>query len=253
MKKTNLFPIVFILIPLIVNLGCGGGVTGGDGPTNEYKMVGGVVKNLDIDSVQTVVYLERNDSLYGGAQINIGIDTLEYDPVLEIYSFEDAAADYPYGNYGLKLSDSPDLSEIVPFAIPGDFQITSVQLPDNRVNNGGDPVPIIWSLSLGSSGYFFSVVLKDSAYVTAGYSEFVTTGTASATVPRDAFQLYSDLDTGWYYVYVCGYSGSPNSDYMLPSVIPANNFSDNITTLLLTGQFGAITVTPHDSIHVTLQ
>jgi|GEM_PF-654095 len=252
MKKTRLFPIILVLITLAVNWGCGGGgVTDGNG-TSQYLLYGGLVKNLDLGTVVTAVEMQRDDSLYGGAALSIGSDTLIYESNYLAYFLETDVLETPSGAYNLKAFDSSSLNEQIPFSVPGDFEITSIQLPDNRVNNGGDPVPLAWSLSLNSNGYFFSVVHKDSAYVTAGYSEFVTTGTASATVPRNAFQLYTELDTGWYYVYVCSYHGSPASDFNLPTLIP-DGFTDNISKIRLNGRFGTIVVAPRDSIHVTLQ
>ncbi|PKK83738.1 MAG: hypothetical protein CVT49_06885 [candidate division Zixibacteria bacterium HGW-Zixibacteria-1] len=251
MNKTGIFQILIVLLLLVPNMGCDGGVT--DGATSsKYFLSGGLIKNLDLDSAQTIIYMEKDDSLYSKAILSIGTDTLDYDSLGEIYAFEKLASVLPAGTYTLRAKDLPWLNEAIQFTIPGNFQITSIQLPDDRINNGGDPVPIIWSLALGGDGYFFSVVLKDSAYTTAGYSDFVTTGTASVTIPRDAFQLYSALDTGWYYVYVCSYSGSPSNDYLLPTVIP-DGLNNNISKLRLTGRFGAIVVTPHDSIHVALE
>ena len=252
MKKLHLFPFVLLLLPLVLNLGCGGTGSTGNDDYARYYLTGGLVKNLDLGVTQAVAYMEKNDSLFGGAIIAFGNDTLEYSPADELYQSEQTAAAVASGNYFMQIKDSPGLNETLTYAVPGDFQITSIQLPDNRVNNGGDPVPIEWSLSLGGDGYFYGVILKDSAYSEAGYSEFVTTGAASATIPRDAFQIYSDLDTGWYYVYVCSYSGSPASDFNLPTTIPPG-LTEDIAKVILTGQFGTIVVTPHDSIHVTVQ
>jgi len=251
MKKLSLFPIILVLILMMFSWGCDSVATNGVS-TGRYYLIGGLVKNLDLDLAQTVVYMEKNDSLFEEALVIFGDDTLKYDSADELYQSESSASTVSDGNTSLRVSDSPNLSELLTYAVPGDFQITSIQLPDDRTNNGGDPVPIIWSLSLGSDGYFYSVTLKDSAYTTTGFSEFVTTGTASTTVPRDAFQLYSELDTGWYYVYVCSYDGSPASDYNLPTAIPPG-LTENISKIRLSGQFGTIVVTPRDSIHVTLQ
>jgi len=250
MKKLSIFPIILVLILMMFIWGCDS-VTTSDS-TGQYYLIGGLVKNLDLDLAQTVVYMEKNDSLFDDATIVFDNDTLIYNGVDELYWSENTASGVSQGSNILRVSDSPNLSELLSYTVPGDFQITSIQLPEDRTNNGGDPVPIIWSLSLGSDGYFYSVNLKDSAYTTAGFSEFVTTGTASTTIPRDAFQLYSDLDTGWYYVYVCSYDGSPASDYNLPTAIPPG-LTENISKIRLSGQFGTIVVTPRDSIHVTLQ
>lgn len=251
MKKINVIQILIVLLLLAPNMGCDSSVTDGV-TTAKYFISGGLIKNLDLDSSQTIIYLEKDDSLFQDAMITIGNDTLDYDSVSEVYSLDKTASLLPAGSYSLKLKDLPWLNESVAFNIPGNFQITSIQLPDDRVNNGGDPVPIEWSLALNSDGYFYCVNLKDSAYVTAGYSAFVTSGAASVTIPRDAFQQYTDLDTGWYYVYVCSYSGAPSNDYLLPTTIP-DGLLNNISRLRLTGRFGAIVVTPHDSIHVALE
>ena len=64
MKKKGLIPIILVLIPLMLNWGCDG-TGGGNGPdtTSNYYLVGGLVKNLDLDQVQTVAYMEKDDSL----------------------------------------------------------------------------------------------------------------------------------------------------------------------------------------------
>ena len=141
----------------------------------------------------------------------------------------------------------------VHFTLPNDFGITAISLPDSRINNGGDPVQIEWNPSLGSNGYIFAAVLMDSIYLQYGYSDFASV--TSATIPRDAFQLSGNVnipDTGWYYVYVYSYSGSPANGKNLPTGIPGG-FTDNISRLDLDGRFGCFLVTVRDSIHVVVE
>jgi hypothetical protein len=221
--------------------------------THTYDLRGGMVKNLDNDSTLAVLTLRRDNYYYSMADITIYDSSLNFDDFLGAYTIGyDSASSPVAGGDTLTVYDSSFLNEKIPFTLPDNFAITSISLPDNRINPGGEAVQLQWQTSLQSDGYILGVVLKDSIYSNDGYSEFVAGGVTSVTIPLDAFRIYGDLATGWYYVYVYSYDGSPASTYNLPTLIPTG-LADNISELNFTGRFGTIIVTPRDSILVVSQ
>ena len=222
-----------------------------EGSDRFYSFLGAVNKNLDTDSLVLAVYLEKEDSAVVTAEITLDDDTLGFDGQRYILSY-DGADSLGDGHYLLHLEDSTILSDTVGFDLPIDLEITNIILPTNRINAGGDPVQFFWSNAVGADGYIFATVLKDSAYKSLGYADFSEDYARLATIPPDAFRLYSTLDTGWYYVYVYAYTGSPAFDDNLPTALPASGFVDSVAHAYLSGMIGTIVVSEHDSIHVTL-
>lgn len=252
MKKAILLWISLIFALGFISWGCNRNITPGE-LTRRYDLRGGLVKNLDNDSVLVSVSFQRNDDYLSTAYLNLVGDTLEYIDSTNSYEFGDTSiSSFPGGDYTLTVSDAPWLTDSVSFTVPHDFAIDSLPLPEGAVNPGGASVQMQWQTSLGSDGYIIGVALKDTAYVGRGFSEYAGSGFTSATIPPDAFRLSGDLDTGWYYVYVYSYSGSPSVKQNLPIEIPPG-LTDNISKPNFTGRFGAVVVSSRDSIHVVLQ
>nr|MBN2277857.1 hypothetical protein [candidate division Zixibacteria bacterium] len=256
MKNITILLFEFLAVSFVL-WGCGGSAGNiNNGGENTYYLMGGLVKNLDNDTISVAAYLEFDSEPLGTAIISLGDDTLEYDSSTAVYSILlSPASSLSPGGYYLKIKDSTRFVDSIQFTLPNDFQITDLQLPDTRINNGGNPVPMSWNISLNSTGYAYGVIIEDSAYIAAGYYEFVTTGVTSVTIPRDAFQLpgsINEIDTGLYHVYVYSYSGSPGSLYNLPTSLPSG-FQDNYTRENFVGRFGSIVVTPRDSIRVAVE
>jgi hypothetical protein len=243
-----------VLIQIFILTGCNTNVSPED-LERLYFLQGGVVKNLDNNSAMAVIEFHKNDTLYPAAKFALDIDTADYDTAHGYYRiFYDSASALAAGNHKLAFSDPPNLNDSVIFSVPDDFVITYVSIEDDtRINNGGHPVQLSWELSIGSVGYVMVAIMKDSAYGGTGYAEFTTNN--YATVPRDAFSLSGNVnqpDTGWYYVYVYSYFGSPDFNSSLPAAIPPG-LTNNIMKFNLAGKFGALTVAGHDSIHVVIQ
>ncbi len=219
--------------------------------TADYDLRGGIVKNLDNDSTQAVFVVTKNNALYDAATLIIYGDTIPYDTTISLYNKIYSGLSMPSSGLDtLQIVDSTNLNEKFAFTLPDSFYLTSISLPDNRINAGGADVQIQWAASLQNSGYIFAVVLKDSTYIDDGYAEFVDAGVTYATIPPDAFRIYGDsLTIGWYYVYVYSYNGNPASTYNLPTYIPAG-LTDNISKEKITGRYGTIVVSPRDSIYV---
>ena len=255
MKKLAGFFIYSIALLAVVIWGCDTTVTDGV-DTKQYAIQGGLVKNLDTDSTETAISMMKNGDNLASAILILSGDTVKYDSGLAKYvRAYDSASSLPAGSYRLKTVEAPWLNDSILFSIPNDFGITSIQLPEDRVNPGGLSVRIEWNPSLGSDGYIYAVALKDSIYTGYGFSAFVPpeAGTARNIVP-DAFRVSGNVnqpDTGWYYVYIYSYTGSPSIEANLPMLLP-EGFSDNVSKLKISGRFGAVLVTERDSIHVTL-
>lgn len=218
-----------------------------------YILLGGLVKNLDDNNSAVEVYLERDLEVYSDAEIKINALDVDYNGIWHLYIFQaDSASALAAGEYALNVKDSSWFNYTFRDTVPSDFAISEIALPENRVNAGGESVQLIWDFSPNARGYLVAVTQKDSAYVGEGWISFVESGFNQATIPPDAFRLSGDLDTAWYYVYVYSFTGAPNSELGLPVALPAG-FIPNIDEQTITGSFGAIIVSPRDSIHATLQ
>ncbi|MEW6015954.1 MAG: hypothetical protein AB1690_11595 [Candidatus Zixiibacteriota bacterium] len=217
----------------------------------DYSLIGAVVKNIDNDSILAAALLKKEDSAVAGAVIRINNDTLKYSGGLYYRSYNSDTL-LRTGNYRLRILDSTFFADSLLFTVPADLQITSI-FPASRINGGGaTTVRVDWTASGGSNGYAYGVVLRESAYQTNGYFGFVPDGATLVTIPPDAFRLSGQLDTGWYYIYVYAYYGSPVPGGNLPTGFPAG-LAPNIARNKFTGSWGAIVVSPRDSMYVTLQ
>lgn len=250
-KNRELISILVFLIPLFLLLGCDKNIELEETPT-KIVISGGVAKNLDNNSAMAAVSLSSGGVNYKTAIVQINNDTLVYDSATGLYLFDyDSTSALNAGFYYLKISQSSH-SDSIMFAVPTDFTLDSLPLPDGRVNPAGTDVQLDWQISTNADGYILAVTQKDSVYVGGGYSIFVTSGATSANILPDAFRLSGELDTGWYYVYVYSYDAVPAIDTILPTTIPTG-LGDNIAYLYLAGRFGSVVVSLRDSIHVMLQ
>lgn len=253
MKKLTRLLIYSVALLGVVIWGCDTVVTDGV-QTKQYALQGGLVKNLDIDSIEAAVSMTKNGGNLTTAILILSGDTIKYDSGLAKYiKTYDSASSVPAGNYMLKTVETPWLNDSIFVAMPVDFGITSIQLPEDRINPGALSVPIEWNPSLGGDGYIYAVALKDSIYTGYGFSAFVAPGEGTATsIVPDAFRVSGNVnepDTGWYYVYIYSYSGSPETGANLPMLLP-EGFSDNISKPKISGRFGSVVVTARDSIYV---
>ncbi len=248
MNKKPLIAIILILLIILSLSACNQRIVR---PTAAvYNIQGAVVINDDNDSIAVSLALKKNDTLTNSVILMIDGDTLKYSGGLYRKSYATANA-LASGDYQIKLNDNDNIDSI-PLALPSGLSISSIALPDSRINPRGAAVHIEWTAAAGSNGYAIGVIKKDSAYSAAGFFQFVTTGGNLISIPPDAFRKSDALDTGWYRVFVYAYSGSPAEYLNLPTNFPLG-LTDNITKTNISGSIGAIVVSKPDSIHVTLE
>lgn len=220
--------------------------------TGNYSVLGSLVKNLDIDSVQSVCSAYKDLKKNAGISLFEGNHQFLFDTDDSLYYCSPDTLQS--GSYFLRLEDTAgNFADSVSLAVPGNFAITDVSLQPGYINPGGDDVQLQWSTSLGAEGYILAVVKKDSAYIIDGYISAIEGAVTSGTIPLDAFRPGGKLepDTGFYNVYIYSYTGSPASDRYLPAGLP-DIFSNNIDGQYLTGSFGVVVVSPRIEIHVVV-
>jgi hypothetical protein len=250
MRKRSIGLSIILISVAILLFGCDQRIT--RTTDSIYKLYGAVIKNYDNDSSLVSIEFKKNDTVTTSAILLMGSDSLKYSNGLYQESYNTANA-LGAGNLKLHVIES-DFSDSISFVVPAELAITSISLPENHINPGGVAVQLEASISAGSNGYAFGVIKKDSAYKSNGYSQFVTAASTSITIPLEAFRLSGNPDTpdtGWYYVYVYSYYGSPTQIKNLPTKFP-DGLVENISKLNLSGSFGTIIISRPDSIHVTI-
>jgi hypothetical protein len=242
-------------------LACNGGILNPQNGATAYK-VGGLLAVDHNNNKTTGAAAFTNDTLivstgtvkFSGAVFAFNNAQFALDSVYA--TIWNSAAQFASGNHTFTVSDSTRLSQqSIQTSLPGTVSIIGVT-PPNRISNGSDLVKLDWFGGTGASGFVIAAVLKSQAYTGAGYSIYATSQT-SETFPREAFYQSNPTtpDTGWYYLYVYAYTGSPDrilSTYPLPVKMPTQ-LADNIALHDLSGHFGTVRVAIRDSMHVVLQ
>jgi len=264
---------VVILISVVllgVQFGCDGSSSTGDtAETNSYRVRGVLVKDinadsLDADSTRIAVRFRRNDTLLTSALVTLNNDTLVFNrasfAIDSVYSFaSDSRRLMLPGAYGLGVVDGSRFSDTMITILPDTFSISFYTNDSTIDNTNGQEIQLQWTSAANIEGYAIAVVLEDSVYTGHGYSQYVTDPGTQTTIPPDAYRLATDpegvalLDTGWYEIFVYGYTGIPDSvlsDPLLPVPLPSNLPGDNIDQDILKGRLGTVVVTKRVRSHV---
>lgn len=272
-QATHWVGLVAVLALLALQFGCdGSSSTGTTVETNSYQATGVLVKDLnadpaDADSSRMAVRFERNDSLLSSAVVTLNNDTLVFDratfAIDSVYSFaSDTTALILPGAYGLGMVDASRFGDTVITIIPDTFRIDFYTNDSTIDNTNGQEIQISWTSAANIEGYAVAVVREDSIYTGYGYSQYVTDPGTQTTIPPDAYRLITDaggvavLDTGWYQIFVYGYTGIPDSiltDPLLPVPLPSSLPGDNIDQGILSGRVGTVVVTKRVRSHVVSQ
>ncbi len=262
---------IFAVFTLIAAIdGCNSaGPIGRPPDTYSYRLEGVLVNNLNADPIlgdtaRIAVFVERNDTILGTAMVTFGSTFLVFDrPTFafdSVYSFVLGPTSLvETGAYGLGLVDSTRFGDTLVMVVPDTFRIDYYTNAEDSVNAGGEEMQVAWFSGANVEGYVLAVVLEDSVNTGWGYSEYVTSQAPLTTIPLDAFRLESGIgglpDTGWYHIFVYGYTGHPDSafsDPLLPVPMPSD-LTDNVDEEDLNGKLGAISVTKHVRVHVVAQ
>ncbi len=223
--------------------------------TYSYGFAGVLVKDFNVDMTHIVATLTRNDSSLSEAEIRFDGDSLAYIAHSIYLRAVFPAGAYQADTFDIEIRDSSLFHDTVIVILAADFAIDSV-IPPTRLKTSSDHVSLGWSGSSDAEGYVIAAVKRYSSYTGAGYSQYVTSQATSETFPNDVFILPSDEpDTGWYYLYVYSYVGSPDSALsspFLPVPMPSQ-LPDNILFDGFEGHFGTVVVTRLDSIHVVAE
>ena len=222
---------------------------------NKYRLDGLLVCNMNSYSCRSEIIFQRNDSNLTTALLGIGEDSFSYKD--DIYRLEALpATDFPAGVYDLEIEDPLGYTNSITVTVADTFSIELTDLTD-RLNPGGALVTLTWTGSTGADGYLITAVPRYMTYSGQGFSSWASKEARDGTIPPEAFRWNNNynLDTGWYYVHVCAYTGRPDSalsEGLLPVPLP-EQLEDNIQQETFTGRFGTMVVALRDSVHVVTQ
>ncbi len=237
--------ILFLLI--IFSFSCGGKVTTRT-PQEQYKFtINGVVAK-DMNSGKDIAYFAvlRDSNPFDSALVKVGSDTLANQGNGNYY-----LEGFPLFNYGQTVSINissagDDFSLATSVVIPGSFYIN--ELPANdQLNAGGHSVPVAWSVSAGTGGYFLSMTGPAGS---VGHAVLDQDKNRTETIPPDAFRTSpGDLVEGIYDVYVIAYYKSflyyTGIAFELPPGLPTGNLDG------ANGTIGAGVIASSVAIEVT--
>ncbi|MFH1374375.1 MAG: hypothetical protein ABII79_11320 [bacterium] len=252
----TLYLLCLLSLVMLMHTGCGGGPGQSQQPEIfTYRIEGTLIKDLNTDFAHAVATITRDDTTLATAELRLDGDSLAHHQDSIYYRYVLPAGDYAAGTHELVIRDSSWFLDTLLISLPGNFAIDSV-LPTTRQKRTVDHVSLNWSGSAGTDRYVIAAVKMDSIYAGLGFTQYVTSLTTSETFPDSAFALPGgDPDTGWFYVYVYSYTGTPDSALsatLLPSPMPSQ-LDDNISGQNIAGRLGAIVVAAFDSIRVVTE
>ncbi|KAA3633789.1 MAG: hypothetical protein DWP97_08415 [Calditrichaeota bacterium] len=265
MKKYIAISFAILLLTFVLS-GCESKGTG-PGVNNDanYAVYGAFIQNVnqelgtDYSDVPVQIFKNSNklttavtsfNSIPMVYSLHSNIDDSVYNYSITPISYIDS------GTYSLNFADSSVFAGSVPVTVIDSFIFDNP--PDTSVpNTNGTSIEYSWLSAANIHGYVIAVVLDGREYTENGYSSYVTSLSTSVTVPPDAFRVnqFNALDTGWYHIYIYGYTGSPDSaltSKLLPVPFPSQ-LADNVSLTNIEGRFGSITVARKTMLHVVSQ
>jgi hypothetical protein len=225
MKKLILFLMIAVLA---FSFSCGNKPTAPVTEKTTFTINGAVVK--DMNSSKDIVYFKvwRNDTLYNDATVKVGNKTILnsgsglYDSLFADTTFKVKTA---YTDSIISSEDSVIIT--FGFTMPDTFSVQTSPDKDTFILQEF-PIQVTWTASSNSSGYFISMVKGDTIPGAMLYSTTIS-GT-SESIPGDAVRnVFDQLVTGYYWVFVVAYNKSfvsyPDIPFNLPVGLPANNIN----------------------------
>lgn len=258
-KLSQGLPVLFGVATLL--LACNGGVVDPGSGTAAYRVKGLVTVDPNRGKTIAAAEFRKDTSVVATGTVKLNATVLTFNrlqfAIDSVYSTEwSSIIQLGTGNHTFTVSDSSRLSpRLVTTYLPGPDSIIGIT-PPNRLANGSEQVKLDWFGGSGASGFVIAAVRTTIAYTGKGFSLYVTSGSTSATFPRDAFYQTNPTtpDTGWYYLYVYAYSGAPDSALSrvtLPVGLPSQ-LTDNIISADLAGHAGVVRVALRDSVRIAL-
>lgn len=266
--RFRLYGALLLLVALVT--GCTGGGSrppagpgSGDGDYVLHAVTVKDINGLKGDTTMAAADLRRDTVRAGGATVVYGADTLVYNRtsfvIPLVFSLPNNRTGLSLaGTYRFDIEDTTDFADTVSVFVADTFSITAIS-PANRLNPGGASISIDWDPAVGVDGYMYATIHRDSLGTGRGAADYVVAGGTQVTIPPDVFRLSDGLnpDTGWYYIFVYGYRGSPDSilasallPVPLPDQIADNIYRDNGAFI---GRIGSVVVSYVDSMRVAVQ
>lgn len=157
------------------------------------------------------------------------------------------------------LEDTSEISMTTPvdqfqfkqlIVVPDTFSFDFDQLPNNQVFSSTNVVNVRWNGSdfEGMQGSYF-VVIEPANAANPAIGAFELFNGTIGSIPREAFRnSQGQFQTGSYNVWVVSRVDQPIQSPNLPFTIPSGIFSPNIDRVGVTGQIGAIYISPRKTI-----
>lgn len=234
---------------------------GSTGSIYNYQVVGGLVKDANINFARLGMSLARNDSTVSSAIIMFDTDTLVYNHFLfavdSVYSLSATlGAIYARDSVPVRIVDSTRFDGSFMASVPGMISITEFS-PPNHLIAGNGSVTVAFSTSLNVAGYVVAAVLDGEEYSGTGWSQYTESFANAGTIPPEAFLDSNGQNTvpGLYQIYVYAFNDTPDSSLttkLLPVPMPSQ-LDDNISQKNLSGRFGTIVVSLMDTVRVAQQ
>lgn len=250
MRKKS-FLLIFATITLAATLmltACGDTSTDGT-VESDWKINILLARNGETGFVNVYAEIFKNDAAYISAILKVddlGVQSLgngEYSANLD----PDLLSDTSLISVTTPL-DPFQFQQLI--VVPDTFSFDFEQLPNGQVFSSTNVVNVRWTASdfeNVAGGYF--IVTEPSSSSNNAVGSFDLFSGTQGTIPRDAFRdSQGNYKTGTYNVWVVSRIEQPIQSPNIPFTIPSGVFVENIDRVGVTGQFGAIYISPRKTI-----
>ena len=247
-KLTSVLLIAVSLAAGTMLLSCGDSST--DGQTRDnWKINVLLARNGETGLVNVYAEIFKNDAAYQSAVLKID----------ELPIQSQGNGKYVANLNPAALSDTSEISITTPLeafqfmstiVVPDTFSFNFDQLPSNQVFSSTNVVNVHWNGSdfEGMTGGYFIVTEPTSAANTA-VGSFDLFAATQGSIPHDAFRdSQGNFQLGTYNIWVVSRIEQPINSPNLPFTIPSGVFTENVNQIGVTGQIGAIYISPHKTV-----
>ena len=251
MMKRSFLTIAFAALALALSvtlLSCGDTSTGGT-TRDDWKINFLLARNGETGFVSVYAEIFKNNVAFISAVLKVddqavtsqgdGRYTANLDPGL-LKDTSEVSITTPLDQFQFKQL----------IVVPDTFSFNFDQLPNNQVFSATTVVNVRWNASdfEGVQGSYFIVTEPTSAANTAVGGFELFSGN-QGSISRDAFRdSQGNFKTGTYNVWVVSRIEQPIASPNIPFTIPDGVFSENLERVGVTGQFGAIYISPRKTV-----